>query len=161
MPAKPTEYLDWNPSMSNVIDPPSGLKTTGVIPGQLFAAQYENWMINLIDQWIQWFDFISSGGGGGTQITVSTTTLLTNTIRTCLADPGAGSFNVMLPLSISGNMGIRYTIKNINFASGNTVTVVPFTASGNTLEGQVNVPLGAGEFITLEDNGAGAFYQVG
>lgn len=112
-----------------------------------------------MDQWIQWLDFAT--GSNFTQITVSVSTLLTNSIRTCFGDPSAASFNVMLPQSVSGNMGIRYTIKNINFVSVNTVTVIPFTASGNTLEGQATIPLGAGEFITLEDNGAGAFYQVG
>lgn len=160
MATKPTEYLNWNPSQSNVDEPPSGQKTSGWLPAQTLPAQYQNWIENLIDQWIQWFDFIS-GTNFGNQITVSTTTLLTNTIRTCLADPAAASFNVMLPQSISGNKGIRYTIKNINFSSVNIVTVIPFTASGDTLEGQATVPLGAGEVITLEDNGAGAYYQVG
>lgn len=155
--AKPTEYLNWDPTLSNVIDPPSGLKATGNLPSMTLAAQYYNWAINLCDQWIQYFD----GQTGRTQISVSAVTLLTAIVRTCLADPGSSSFNVMLPTSIAGNKGLRYTIVNSNYSTANTVTVVPFTASGNTLAGQTSVVLGQGEYITFEDNGSGAYFQVG
>lgn len=157
MPSRPSQYLNWNPTQSNVLQPSSGLQTSGNLPGQTLAAQYYNWFANLTDQWIQYLDSVTNL----TQISVTTTTALTASVRTCLADPTSASFNVSLPNSVSGTKGNRYTIVNSSYVTSNTITVLPFFGSGNTLAGQSSVTLGAGEYITFEDNGAGAFFQVG
>lgn len=56
MATKPSEYLDWNPSQSNVIEPPSGKKSEGWIAEEP-PADYMNWLFYMSDQWIKWFDF--------------------------------------------------------------------------------------------------------
>lgn len=56
-PVMPSENLDWNDSLSNVIDPPAGLKTTGYLPAEVPASQHHNWIFNLIDQWIKWLTY--------------------------------------------------------------------------------------------------------
>lgn len=59
-PTLPVEFLDWNPSESNVIDPPAGLKSNGYLPTEVPASQHHNWIFNLTDQWIQWLNYVTS-----------------------------------------------------------------------------------------------------
>lgn len=58
---RPLEYLNWAAS-GNITEPPSALKSTGWQPGMKPPAQFTNWQINLIDQWIQWFDAATEEG---------------------------------------------------------------------------------------------------
>lgn len=56
MPA-PSEFPVWIPdNTTNIIEPSSGQKNTGWLPGQVPPAQYFNWILNLINQWIEYFD---------------------------------------------------------------------------------------------------------
>jgi hypothetical protein len=155
MPSKPTEYLNWNPTETNVIDPPSGLKSTGWLPETQPPSQYTNWQINLIDQWIQWLNV--EFPGGTTEI-VTSNTLLDNTIAVCLGNPATGSFNVTLPLA-AASVNYDPSIKNIAIGSGNTVTVLP--SGSDMIEGQASVVLTGGDSIILASDGISGYWQLG
>lgn len=61
---RPALYLDWVPTANPLyIQQPSlGQKTTGWTAGEKPPFQYENWNVNLIDQWIQYLDGVITGG---------------------------------------------------------------------------------------------------
>lgn len=154
--AAPSEYLDWNPSLSHVIDPPSGLKSAGYLPTEVPDSQHHNWIFNLVDQWIKYLN----GQISLTQITVTTTYSVAAGVRTVLANVTGGSFAITLLPASSYSAGARITVKNITFGSANVANVTP--NGGDLIEG-VNAltALGAGEYITLETDGASSWYQVG
>ena len=89
MATRPTEFLDWVPSNSPtaIIEPPTGQKNSGWLPGEIPPAQYFNWLFNLIDQWIQYLDDGSSGGGWPTAF-VSNESELATAIAGALTDGG-------------------------------------------------------------------------
>jgi hypothetical protein len=51
--SKPSIYINWS---APGVQPPSSLASAGYIPGQPVAAQHFNYLLNLIDAWIQWLD---------------------------------------------------------------------------------------------------------
>lgn len=60
MATRPSSFLGWIPdNTTNIIAPSSGQKNTGWLVGQKPPAQYTNWQINLIDQWLQYFDQVA------------------------------------------------------------------------------------------------------
>lgn len=66
MATRPTATLPWaNSTPGNVVAPSGGLITTGYLPSQKPAAFNFNYIVNLIFQWIVWFDFNTGTGGGG------------------------------------------------------------------------------------------------
>lgn len=62
--AKPTKFPEWaelpyvDPVVggSNIVEPPTQLKNTGWLRKQKPPANYMNWLFNLINQWIEYFD---------------------------------------------------------------------------------------------------------
>lgn len=61
MADRPSEFLNWIPDdTTNIIEPTTGQKNTGWLVGQKPPAQFTNWQINLIDQWLQYFDQVSA-----------------------------------------------------------------------------------------------------
>lgn len=54
--SKPTAYIDWNTSKSNVIEPIAGLKTAGYVQDDIPLASNHNWIFNLLDQWSKWLE---------------------------------------------------------------------------------------------------------
>lgn len=155
MPA-PTEFLDWNDSLSNVIDPPSGLKTTGYVPGAVLDAQYFNWIVNLTDQWIKWLSGVTSV----IQISVSAAYSVALNVQTVLANPTGGSFAVTLPAASACSVGQRFTVKNIGISSSNTVSLTP-TGSDKIENNNFAFSIAQGEYITVETDGVSNFWQVG
>ena len=57
---KPAKYPRWADgganTPTNVTEPTEGQKNTGYLPGNPLPAQVFNWLLNLIYQWIEWFD---------------------------------------------------------------------------------------------------------
>ncbi len=143
MATKPTEYLDWNPSESAVVDPPDALKLAGWAVNEEPPAQYFNWLFNLIDQWIQYFD---------ESINVDVTSLnLDQTMR--LINGGnwkwalgtstlswSADFNLAIPSIPDANN--QAAAGSIVLSDGQVAYVaanVPFTATGNTVNGSNQV----------------------
>jgi hypothetical protein len=136
MATKPTEYLNWNPSLSAVVDPPSPLKVAGWAVNEEPPAQYFNWLFNLLDQWVQYFD---------EAINVDVSTLnLDQTMR--LINGGnwkwvlgsgtlswSSAFNLAIPSIPDANN--QAAAGSIVLADGEVAYVaanVPFTTTGDT-----------------------------
>lgn len=152
--SKPSEYLTWNPSLSNVLEPPSGLKSTGWTPGEEPPAQYTNWQINLIDQWIQWLDQQTSSN----TVVITTSTSITQQNKVVLANSSGGAFNVTLPLAAS-SVGFATSIANIGLGSGNNITILP--SGSDTIQGDASTVLEPGQSVSLASDGSGNYWQLG
>jgi hypothetical protein len=160
MATKPSQYLNWTNGMAPyVLQPPSGLRTSGWVVGQPSPFQYMNWLFNLIDQWIQWLDSVEPSNP--ISATISSTTAAAQPTSVYFCNVTAAGFTVNLPAS-SLNLDYELVIKNISFGSSNIVTV---TAAGtDTIEGGSaggSTTLAAGEYIRLHSDGAGNWFQVG
>lgn len=55
MPA-PTKYPDWATDGTNVVEPPSGKKAAGWVPGEEPPSGWFNWWQGVVGQWTRWLD---------------------------------------------------------------------------------------------------------
>jgi len=160
MPSKPSNYLNWNPSQSNCIQPSGGQSTSGWQVGQMPPSQYENYLFNLVDRWIQWLDFASNQNP--TSVTVTGNYTAQVGVPIIFANPSGAPLTVTLPDSAS-NLDVDFIIKNINYTNANAVTIA-LTTGSDKIENQSagsSITLGAnGETIRLHSNGAGVYWQV-
>ena len=64
--SRPSTYLNWIPSNnpSYITQPSGGQLATGWTANERPPYQYMNWVINLTDAWIQWFDSLTFSSVG-------------------------------------------------------------------------------------------------
>lgn len=126
MAARPTEFINWNPSLSNVVEPPGGQKSTGWIGGQEPPAQFFNWIINLTDQWIQYF---ATNSGGWPSATASSEADLAS----ALTAAGIAGGGVIL-ISGSFTLSAAYTVPSGTILLGRAgEEVITFLAGGSLI----------------------------
>jgi len=53
--ARPSSFLTWATSGSK-LDPGAGRKATGFLPGETLPAQWLNWLLNNVGQWLTWIN---------------------------------------------------------------------------------------------------------
>lgn len=152
--ARPNEYLTWNPSLSNVIDPPGGLKATGYLGGVVPGAQHHNWIFNLIDRWIQALD---QGYRRKTVVSSGPYSILTGD-GVILAVTTAGAFQLNLPKASTVD-GMMVQVKQYS-TNANAATVAAF--AGDTIDtgADTSVALGYGECISLVADSASNSWAI-
>jgi hypothetical protein len=65
MSTRPAEYLNWTTGQPPaVIEAPANLRQNGWGVGVAPPAQYTNWQLWLLDQWVQYLDQITGTGAG-------------------------------------------------------------------------------------------------
>jgi len=66
MAEKPSDLPRWADSGGDIVEPSSGKKDVGWIPAERPPAQYFNWLLNKLYQWIQYLDApVGTGSGAG------------------------------------------------------------------------------------------------
>lgn len=81
MAARPASYLNWVPSNNPayIQTPTAGQLTTGWLFREAPPFQYMNWIHNLEDQWIQYFDSILIEGYLTTDLVAANVTVAVGT----------------------------------------------------------------------------------
>ncbi len=155
---QPSTFLFWDTNLANILTPPAAYLENGYIPGQAYPCEYDNYVIWLLDQWIQFLQQQVSSNGGQTTVTTSQT--LTTTYVSWFFNPSGGNLIATLPNSI-GVPGQLWRVKNVSFGGSKTVTVV-LNLNTDKLEGTLNgtAVLNPGEILIVQSDGAGNYYQM-
>jgi hypothetical protein len=157
MSTKPGNYLNWIPSGSSsyISQPSSGQLTTGWIANEAPPFQYLNWLFYYIDQWIQWFDFITTGSNQFEVVTGNTTCGFPITKYFC--NTASAGFTMTLPAAAS-NGGVSFELKNSSFTSGNNVTVA--RTGSDDIEGGTSDTIAPGEYRKYTSDGVSNWFMM-
>jgi hypothetical protein len=131
-----------------IVQPPSGQQTTGWVSQQKPPFRYMNWLLYILDQWVQWFDFIGSNTNVTQTVTGTTSVASPNNLYLCNTT-GSG-FSMNLPTAAS-SVGYKVKFKN-KWATGNNATVVP-NGSDNIEGSNTSVILAPGDYLELYSDG--------
>jgi hypothetical protein len=175
MSTRPAEYLNWTTGQPPaVIEAPANLRQNGWGVGVAPPAQYTNWQLWLLDQWVQYLDQITGTGAGiNSQILrlinggywsfVATSGVLTWSSAANISMPGIPDTNNVIPAGsctlVEGD--IAYVTVNAPFvivgdisSGSNLVTNVNFTGNlqpGMSITG-TGIPSGTTIFAVGSSN---------
>lgn len=167
MATRPSTFLNWlggsaTPPSQYLTQPPGGQLATGWLSGQPGPFQYENYILWLLDQWIQYLD------NTGFEPTSVTLTLGTSQVYAVLPPTtvvfiiGTTAGGVVIPDSV-GNPDYQVTIKNISYGNPTYVLgVSPATGTDKIENGTAGagISLSLGQSVTLHSDGAGNYWMV-
>ncbi|RYF52449.1 MAG: hypothetical protein EOO38_00120 [Cytophagaceae bacterium] len=144
MPAnKPTQYLQWNPSQSNVTQPVDTLRARGYQANEAPTASNMNWIFWLQDQWTQYFDQSLTSAVMTTTLDSSMRLMGGGTLSYALS---SGSFTWSAPLFLSipsvPDADNVVPAGNVIVPAGSVIYVqanVPFTSLGDVTTGTATV----------------------
>jgi hypothetical protein len=69
--AKPTNTPRWANVSGDIVEPSSDKKDVGFISGERPPAQFLNWLLNLLYQWIAWLNDIVAPSSGSEALSIS------------------------------------------------------------------------------------------
>ncbi len=144
MPAnKPTTYALWNPSQSNVTQPPTTLRARGYQTGESPTAQHINWVFWLQDQWTQYFDQSLTSAVMTTTLD-SSMRLMGGGTLSYVVSTGVFTWSAPLFLSIPSvpDADNQIAAGNVVVSAGQVLYVqanVPFTSAGDLTSGTATV----------------------
>lgn len=80
LPSKPPFHLDWVPSddPTKVVDPGTGKKNNGWLPGERPGSQFMNWLFYFTDQWNKYFEQVTDTLEGQYDVVIGTDPMATH-----------------------------------------------------------------------------------